>query len=665
MTTTVVGALVLAVLVVVGFTRGSGPPTTAFDTTDRVVLVAVPGLRWQDLDAIATEHLEALLGASALLSVRSIGTETTPLEGYLAFGAGNRLDTDRTAELDDPDARCVPALVDQARDEADDGLNGAEPGALGTALHAAGLTTAVAGSTDAVVALMDAEGCVDRHDHIDGFVTPDHWADVTLIELGGLESEETAAARAEALASIDASIGALDLPADALVVLFAPSAPDGAGEVVVVGVRDVPGTMSAPASMASPSTRRADYVQLTDLAPLVLERLGLEVPSAMSGTAAAATAADDDTDADRTSRLADLSERVSARDELVGPVSVVLVVLTVMCGVAALARRGRLARMLAPIVIAYPTVTFLMGLVAFHQLPVDFVVVAVPVVAAVIAAVATSATARWGAWAPVATLASLLWLTLVVDVITGGTLQINTPLGYSPTVAGRFQGFGNLAFGLVAAAAMAVALLVAQLAPRVGLRRSVHWSLWTGAITLVAVAAPAFGADVGGTLALLPAIAGLTTVLAGKPIKWWRAVAVMVATVAVVGVLAVIDRARPEESRTHLGRFLDELLDGDGWLIIRRKLDGNLSILTSTFWAYLLIALVIVGAVAAWRRRDALRSALRDRPLVHAFLTGFAIVAVLGFAVNDSGLAVPAIMTAVAVPWLVAVCVPVVRRAGR
>jgi hypothetical protein len=50
---------------------------------------------------------------------------------------------------------------------------------------------------------------------------------------------------------------------------------------------------------------------------------------------------------------------------------------------------------------------------------------------------------------------------------------------------------------------------------------------------------------------------------------------------------------------------------------------------------------------------------------VRAFLAGFAIVAVLGFALNDSGLAVPAVMLNVAIPWLVVTMLPPVPRAGR
>ena len=659
-----VGTVLVVCMLVVGFIKGSGPSSTALPHTPRVVLIAIPGLRWQDLDAIPTEHLQPLLAATALLSVRSIGPQTSTLEGYLALGAGNRLDVDRTAEvvedLGDTDALCVPHLLARAVHQADDDLNGAVPGALGRVLRSAGRSTAVFGPTEGVAALMDASGCVNIRGGAD---TPTFDADVTLIQLDGLQIEASAADRTATLRSVDRQLGVMSLPDDATVIVFAPAAPGDEDEVVVVGVRDAPDSVASVPSLVSPSTRRADYVQLTDLGPTVLDVLGLDQADSMSGTVVSATPSDQSRIGPRVTVLADRAERVQFRDRAVGPVSVVLVVMSVLCGVAGLARRARIARMLAPIIAAYITISFLMGLVPYHQLPLDFVVVAVPALAAFVAAVVVGSTSRWGPWAPVSLLLGALLLTMVIDVVTGGSLQINTPLGYSPTVAGRFQGFGNLSFGLVGASAVVVA--VAALQWRNFRLPVLGWASWVGVVTTIAVAAPAFGSDVGGTLAIVPAFAGLLTVMAGRRLRLWRSVLVGLSTIGVVTALAFVDRSRAPSSRTHLGRFLDELIDGDGWLIIRRKLHGNLSILTSSFWSIVLVVVVAGTVAGAWRRRERLVAVLDGHPVVRPFLTGFAIVAVLGFALNDSGLAVPAVMCNVAVPWLVVTMLPVVKRAGR
>jgi hypothetical protein len=558
----------------------------------------------------------------------------------------------------------VPGVLAAARASADDDLNGAEPGALGERLHAIGVPTAVHGSVAALGALMDGDGCVDSYEsEVPG--SDSIGPGVVLIELPGLARTDVAAELAAALARIDETVGALSVPDDAVVMVIAPSAPFDRAEVTVVGVRS-----ERAASLVSATTRRADYVTLPDLAPAILAALGDdpdELPEAMNGTEMRVVG-DGLDQRSHEADLADLAERVLLRDRAVGPVSVVLVVLIVFCAVAAMARRARLARMLAPIVIAYPTVAFASGLVAYHQLPLSFVVVVIPILAAVLAAVAVSTCSRWGPWAPTGALGVLLWLVLVIDVCTGARLQINTPLGYTPTVAGRFQGFGNLSFGLVAAASVVTAVLAMHRSssrPQPGARTAAGVAALVGAVTAIVVAAPGFGSDVGGTLAVVPTFAVMVPMILGRTLGWRRLVGVGALTVAVVVGLAVVDRARPAESRTHLGRFLDELLSGDGGLIIRRKLRANLAILTSSFWSFVLIAVLIAVAVVAWRRREAVAPAIRRRPPLRVFLTGFAVVAFLGFALNDSGLAVPSIMLAVAVPWVVASVVPVVARAGR
>ena len=663
----VAAVVIVGVLAVVGFTAGSGPASQSLGRADTVVIITVPGLRWQDLVATETPALDEYLGRAGLMSVRAIGPETSLLEGHLTIGAGNRVEADSdVAEV--VDGRCIPGVIESAQRSADDDLNGAVPGALGAALRAGGVTTSVFGPPESIAALMDVDGCVDVYRS--GLPT-EVGVGVTVLTFGGLERTEVAAERAALLRSIDARLESLTVPDGAIGMLVAPSAVGDGAEVTVVGVRAPAG--DPPGSLVSPTTRRADYVTLPDVAPAVLASFGLETPESMNGTEMRATGADDADRASQHERLADLAERVELRDRAVGPVSVVLVVLMVICGLAAIGGRARLARMMAPIVVAYPTVAFSTGLVAYHQLPLNFVVVMVPVLASVLAAVAVSAMSRFGPWAPVGALAVALWLLQVADVVAGGRLQINTPLGYTPTVAGRFQGFGNLSFGLVGASAVVAAVLALHRPVPTG-DGSVAGApavppTWVaalvGAVTTVAVAAPAFGSDVGGTLAIVPTFVVIVAMISGRRIGWKPLAAIGVGSVVLVTALAALDMSRPASSRTHLGRFLDELLHGDGGLVIRRKMRGNLAILTSSFWSFVLVAVVVIAAAVAWRRRDSVAPALQARPALRVFLAGFGIVAFLGFALNDSGLAVPAIMLAVAVPWVVASVVPVVKRSGR
>ena len=665
------GALVVLVLAIAGALGSSGPASQAVGVGARdVVVLSVPGLRWQDLEATETPHLDTWLRATALLSVRSMGIETSLTEGYLTLGSGNRVEAPYTDAIEVVGGRCVPALAADATASADDDLNGAEPGSLGAALADAGIATSVFGGDAAIAALMDREGCVGSASATPPTAVP---AGVSLVELEGLERTNRAVERTSLLDSFDETIAALSIPDDALVLVVAPSAVDDGAEVVVIGLTDGAGSPSGR-SLVSPTTRRADYVTLSDVAPTVLAALDVEVPDAMNGTIIATAAAPGGSAGDRVGHLADLAERVSFRDQAVGPVSVGLVVLVALCGLSALGRRARPARTLAPIAVAYSTLAFLSGLTQYHQLPLGAYVVMLVAAAMVLAGLAVSTCSRWGMAAPVTVLCGLLWLVMVTDVITGGRLQINTPLGYTPTIAGRFQGFGNLSFGLVGAAALATATGLAawrpsgvrpadpQADPQAGHRRESWWAGFVGSVTLIAVAAPAFGSDVGGTLAVAPSFALLVTLLAGRRVRWRGVIAALVISVGLVGVLALIDLQRPASSRTHLGRFLDRLVHGEGGLILRRKLQGNVTILTGSVWAMLLVVVIVAAAVLSWQRRDRLRAALADRRMVSAFLAASGVMALLGFALNDSGIAVPAAMFTVAVPWLVAVLVPVVER---
>jgi hypothetical protein len=555
--------------------------------------------------------------------------------------------------------------VEVAADAADDDLNGAEPGSLGQALHGAGLTTGAYGSELAIVALMDRDGCVD----VASTDVPAGLAeDVTSVDLRGLEIAAPAAARLATLLDIDAAIGELPLPADAFVMVVAPSAPDDAADVTVTAI--VPpgdaarrGDESGEWALLSASTRRSGYVTLADLAPTILSVVGGEVPESMNGTPVTRTRSDAADLQERVAELADAADLTEFRDRAIGPVSVAFIVFLVVCGVAGLGGRARLARMLAPFVVSIPTVAFLSGLVDYHRLPLDFYVVAVLAVAAVFAALATASYSRWGGWAPTTALAGLLWLVLIVDIATGGHLQINTPLGYSATSAGRFQGFGNLAFALLSGSALAVAVVPVLL----GLSRAAAalWAATIGCVTLVGVAAPAFGSDVGGTLALVPTFIVVVLLIGGHRVGWRRAVLAGVASVAVLCGVAAIDLARDAGSRTHLGRFAQKVLDGDAGLIVRRKIQGNLDILFATFWSFVLVALFAGGAVLWWRSRERFAAYLADRPAVRAFLIGFVIVAFLGSALNDSGIVIFGIMCGVMVPFLVAVTIAPVPRAGR
>ncbi|EYR63365.1 hypothetical protein N866_01190 [Actinotalea ferrariae CF5-4] len=285
-------------------------------------------------------------------------------------------------------------------------------------------------------------------------------------------------------------------------------------------------------------------------------------------------------------------------------------------------------------------------------------------------------------------------LVLVADVVTGATVQLSAPLGVSTVVGARFYGFNNTSFAVFAAAVLLAAATVADPLVRSGRRRTA--ALVVGGIGLVAAVVngtPGLGSDFGGPPALLPGFAVLALAAAGIRLTWRRAVVVLGGTGAAMLAFLLVDWLRPPEDRTHLGRFVDTVLDGGLGDVVGRKLAQNVANLGGT-WLTLLavggIALVVVvllrplrqaasapdGGAYGWLSSGEPLTALTTAaPMLRPVVWALAVTLGIGFLVNDSGIVIPAMGVSVAVPLLVAVSAswllrvrgdaPVLSRPGR
>ena len=79
-----------------------------------------------------------------------------------------------------------------------------------------------------------------------------------------------------------------------------------------------------------------------------------------------------------------------------------------------------------------------------------------------------------------------------------------------------------------------------------------------------------------------------------------------------VGTVAVLDWLRPAADRSHLGRFVEQVLTGEAWTVVSRKGQANLDILLRSPLAWML-PVAIVAAVWLLRPGGLLRSRARRR----------------------------------------------------
>jgi hypothetical protein len=132
-----------------------------------------------------------------------------------------------------------------------------------------------------------------------------------------------------------------------------------------------------------------------------------------------------------------------------------------------------------------------------------------------------------------------------------------------------------------------------------------------------------------------------------------------VAAVVAVVVLGLFDLSRPAEDRSHLGRLFERVAD-DGanglLLVINRKLAQNLRTITDQPWTWLLVTTALALGYLMWRHRDRLLARFTGEPELRAAGMGLGVAMVLGFALNDSGVAVPGMILAMTTPiaaWFV------------
>ena len=466
------------------------------------------------------------------------------------------------------------------------------------------------------------------------------------------------AAREQALKRTDELVGRLlegvDPQRDAVLVL-APSTQPAPG----LGVLGIRARELSPGFLTSASTRREGYVLITDIAPTIAELVGVDLDEASIEGRSAEASSSRRSAADRIDALVDGEAAGLFRDDLLDPV-----VLTVVIAVSALALAAGIGcvrgwSVLRPWLevaslwlLAFPPMTYLAALLPFHDWGMAAYWAFVVVGAALAAAVASSLRDRW--LRPLALLYGLTVLVVVLSVVAlGSRLQVATVFGDSPIVAGRVTGINNVTFAFFFLSGSMLACMAVQ-----------HWSGERGRQVMLGVlagvllvdVAPMWGADVGGALAGLPALLLLATLLGRWKIRWRTVVLAVVGTAALIAVLAYVDLSRDAADRSHLGRLFERIgSDGTSGLttVVERKLTVNIRSLTDSSWRFLLGPVAIAIGLVAWRGRARAAAVAAAFPPLRWAMPGLIALAVLGYGANDSGIAVPAAMLALAVPGFV------------
>ncbi len=450
---------------------------------------------------------------------------------------------------------------------------------------------------------------------------------------------------AEALSSADALFGRmladLDLDRDTVMVV-APYNRRGDRDLTAIALG---GRGVAPGYLRSASTQRAGFLTLVDVAPTILDRLGIARPTAMEGRPAVVVRSTA-SGPDRIAHLVALNDASRFRERLLTPTTTaVVLLLAVVVALGMLAHTNRWSRRARSVVA-------LLALWDLALLPLSYLARAFPLeelgagfywtfilVGGLVAAACALGAQRWLHRPRLALDAVLVVVVgvIVVDVVTGSRLALSSAFGYSATGNSRLYGVSNYSYAQLAAGVCLLAAAVAAARPgRPG--RLVAVGMMGATVVLLGV--PTLGSDVGGVLAFTPSVLVFWLVLTKRRIRV-RTIGLAVATTALaIAVFGFLDLSRPPGDRAHLGRLFERI--GDEGLepltsIVERKLLANLEVSTSSLWV-LAIPLALVLWIYLVRFPTRPYALMRERfATLPAALAAGLVAAVLGSLLNDSG----------------------------
>ena len=599
------------------------PPEPSPIFTDRVVVVGVTGrpqLTEVDRRVIEERSDEVQAGAVAIRP-RYVGE--CAAAGWATLGAGRRTTVggDCAVAVTDGKVDRWPGFVAAAAARRGDARLGTLAGAANGCVAAVGPGAALAAARP--------DGTLAAYATVEDFVR------------GGL-------ATSCPITLVDAGTRADEL--------IAALAADDSRTLIVTGVGPAPGSddpalqvfyrvgTTFPGWATSASTRRTGIITLTDLTRTLVDfEAGAESSVPIDGSPLAVEPATLTADgvAEHLAAVAALSDTIPGGYAVLGSLAGLLVAVGV---VAAVRRNSPVVRGAATTGAALPAAMLLTGAVPWEWSDRPLLTLSLTVAAAWTGlAAAAYGLSRLVRVPPVIVASALVVAAFTTDAALGGPLQSGSMLNSRPVDALRWYGFGNSTFAAYATAGLLLAGYLAARLLAAGRRRTAVIAVAViGFGMVICEGWPSMGSDFGGVIALTPSVLGLILVLSGLRITPLRLLAVAGAAGVAVGSISVLDWARGPDRRSHLGNFVQRILDGDALDVVARKAVASGETIASPYGVAAIILGVTVWLVAIRFVVPKVGTGFSTLGLVvHAVMA----TGVLGTLVNDGGIYVWLIAT--------------------
>lgn len=450
-----------------------------------------------------------------------------------------------------------------------------------------------------------------------------------------------------------------DEPARVIFLVPTPSSTAAAEKNLLTPLLVFTGERRSASWLTSPTTRRPGLVSNLDITATILTWLGQPLPPGLVGRPMAPAPA---TPPRPVEALLDLDERSTFVYSLRPPllktyvgaqiVTIAGAVLSLLTGYSRLLGLWRpvllslvavpLALLLLPLLPSYGSVPFYVGI---------FLLTTTLLTVAAIR-FSTSTLEAFGL------LAASTWISLIIDAFTGSNLGRQSILGYDPIAGARYYGIGNEFMGVLVGAGMVTAGIALQLRRRQQALSRLDLAGVAVILSLSAVvlAVPWYGANAGGTLAILMASSFLWARLVHGSFKWSRAALAGVTIFAILIGMSLIDARRAVEVQSHFGRTW-QLIWSEGFGpvldIVTRKMAMNLKLIRYTVWSRILLVALGTLLLLCYRPVNLWRQVRCENPYFYNGFSAAVVGAVAALIFNDSGIVAAAtVMTVAMAPFL-------------
>lgn len=239
-------------------------------------------------------------------------------------------------------------------------------------------------------------------------------------------------------------------------------------------------------------------------------------------------------------------------------------------------------------------------------------------------------------------------VTLLVDQWLGGPLSFGGFLSYSPLAAARYYGLGNEGAALLMGSMLVgMAFLFDEYSDSRATLALKRWGIpLIGLAMVVTSAAPFLGANVGVVAWGVVGFAVLWALMNGYRITWKLIGLSVLGMIVLIALFSLLD-IYTGDGQTHLGRAWASAGAGglmELWLIVARKAETNIRVLTRTNWSYLLIAVLAFLGFMRWRPQGDFAATLDENPHFSAAMAACLVSGIAAYVTEDSGIVIPALI---------------------